>query len=97
MWQSEISTDDATNVQPQDSEREPELAEFETVSRARVFVKMSNQQQRDFVTRRFRDLDPGEVADIVTAIYGGFLDGRRRRNRAHRPYRQIDQANTVSA
>ena len=97
MWQSEISTDDATNVYPQISDREPEIAEFKTVSRARVFVKMSNQQQRDFITQRFRDLDPGEVADIVSTIYRGLVDGRRRRNRARRPYRQIDQANTVSA
>ena len=59
--------------------------EPQTYLRARAFPKMTAEEQKEFIRRRFGEIDPAELVTIVKAIYGHPDDkGRPRVARAHK-------------
>jgi hypothetical protein len=55
---------DAMNVQPNTSSAHPDFL------RSVAFLKMSSQQQKNFIERRFGNMDATELLRMVKAIYG---------------------------
>jgi len=52
------------NVQPNTSSADPDFL------RSFAFSKMSSQEQKNFIERRFGNMDPTELLSMVKAIYG---------------------------